>query len=247
MTTTVEPTAARKVPLKKRKPLGLIIVAIVAALIALSSLGMYSAGTLEELAESGVGLAGAYADAPAVIQAALYIHIVTASLALLVGPSQFIRSARRRWPRAHRVAGRVYLVSVATASIAALIMAPFNSAGIVGMFGFGVLAALWLYTGLRAYRAIRALDLANHEAWMIRNYALTFAAPTLRLWLFLLIMIQMVFTAGDPDFDAIFANAYAVVPFLCWIPNLVFAEWLVRRRGLPSYRITPSSIRASGL
>ena len=70
---------------------------------------------------------------------------------------------------------------------------------------------------------------------MIRNYALTYSAVMLRIWLPLLLV------RADPvravDFDAAFANAYAAVPFLCWLPNLVFAEWLIRRRGLPSYRL----------
>ena len=52
----------------------------------------------------------------------------------------------------------------------------------------------------------------------------------------LLLMAPLVW--GRPwEFDSAFANAYAAVPFLCWLPNLVLAEWLIRRRGLPSYRL----------
>ena len=42
-------------------------------------------------------------------------------------------------------------------------------------------------------------------------------------------------------FDAAWTNAYAAVPFLAWLPNLLVAEWLIRRRGLPSYRLTPAA------
>jgi hypothetical protein len=71
---------------------------------------------------------------------------------------------------------------------------------------------------------------------MIRNYALTYAGVTLRLWLPLLMMSPMLL-GQSVDMGTAFANAYAAVPFLCWLPNLVVAEWLVRRRGLPSYRL----------
>ncbi|GAA4382228.1 hypothetical protein [Agromyces bauzanensis] len=42
---------------------------------------------------------------------------------------------------------------------------------------------------------------------------------------------------GAFDLEAAFANAYAVVPFLAWLPNLVVVEWLIRRRGLPAFRL----------
>ncbi len=44
----------------------------------------------------------------------------------------------------------------------------------------------WLYTGAQAYLSIRRRDVVAHRRWMIRNYALTFAAVTLRLELGLL-------------------------------------------------------------
>ena len=78
---------------------------------------------------------------------------------------------------------------------------------------------------------------------MMRNFALTYAAVMLRIWLPLLILAQVPF-AGPAGFDgdAAFANAYAVVPFLAWLPNLVVAEWLIRRRGLPSYGLATRAL-----
>lgn len=35
-------------------------------------------------------------------------------------------------------------------------------------------------------------------------------------------------------------TAYVVLPFLSWLPNLLVAELLVRRRGLPALALTPS-------
>ncbi len=54
---------------------------------------------------------------------------------------------------------------------------------------------------------------------MIRTFALTYAGVTLRLWLMVLI----------PLLDGDFLRAYVFTPFLCWVPNLVVAELLLRR------------------
>jgi hypothetical protein len=52
---------------------------------------------------------------------------------------------------------------------------------------------------------------------MIRNFSLAFAAVMLRLYL------PAAVVAG-----ADFALAYAIVAWACWVPNLLFAEWLLR-------------------
>ena len=195
----------------------------------------YLTASLAELSEDGVGLAPNYDGRPGFVQFAFYAHIIAGGIALVAGPLQFWRGLRTRHPRVHRWTGRGYLVAVLIAGVAGLVMAPFNSAGLVGFFGFGALAVLWIVTGVRAYRAIRAGDVPSHRAWMMRNFALTYAAVTLRLWIGVLLGVQAL--PGDFDFEAAFDNAYAAVPFLCWIPNLIVAEWLIRRRGLPSYAL----------
>lgn len=200
----------------------------------------YATGSLAGLAEQRVGLAEAYAAQPFVVQLALYVHIAGGSLALVLGALQFWRGLRDRAPRVHRWTGRVYLAAVGIGGAAGLLISFFSPAGWVGLFGFGALAVLWMLTGWRAYRAIRRGDVATHQSWMIRNYALTFAAVTLRLWLPLLLLLPL--WLGMPwEFESAWANAYAAVPFLAWMPNLLVAEWLIRRRGLPSYRLTPAA------
>ena len=216
--------------------LGWTVVLLSALAIAAYAAIPYFAATLPQLADEGVGVAGNYAERGLFIQAALYAHILGGAIALIVGPLQFWRGLRSRLPRVHRWLGRTYLGAVALGGAAGLVIAPVSQAGWVGFFGFGTLAVLWLVTGWRAYRAIRRRDVASHQAWMIRNYALTYAAVTLRIWLPLMIMAPLL-TGAPFDFDAAFANAYAAVPFLAWLPNLVVAEWLIRRRGLPSYRL----------
>lgn len=196
----------------------------------------YLTAPLIDLAREGVGVAGNYADRMPVIQSVLYVHILGGGLALVLGPLQFWRGLRTRIPKVHRWIGRAYLAAVVLGGLAGFILAPVNQAGWVGLFGFGALSVLWIVTGWRAYTAIRRGDVASHQAWMIRNYSLTYAAVTLRIWLPLLIMAPLLL--GQPiDEATAFPNAYAAVPFVAWLPNLVVAEWLIRRRGLPGYRL----------
>ncbi|MBO4207208.1 DUF2306 domain-containing protein [Micromonospora echinofusca] len=215
---------------------GWLVVALSALAVGGYSLALYAQGSLADLAGNDTGLAVHYASAATPVQIAFYLHVATGSLALLLGPAQFSRRLRQRYPTAHRLVGRTYLGAVALGVLSALVLAPVNSAGLVGLFGFGGLAVLWGATALRGYHAVRGGDLRQHRAWMIRNYALTYAAVTLRTWLGVLIAVQLPFAGGD--FQAVFDNAYAPLPFLAWLPNLVVAEWLIRRRGLPSYRLT---------
>ena len=81
------------------------------------------------------------------------------------------------------------------------------------------LALLWLFPGLMAYLAIRRRDIERHRRWMIRNFSLTFAAVTLRIY------IPLSFVAGVP-----FEDSYPLIAWLCWVPNLLVAEWVIKNR-----------------
>lgn len=149
-----------------------------------------------------------------------YIHITAGGLALLTGWTQFSNRLRSRYLNVHRFVGKVYVLSVLLSSCAGLYIAFFASGGIVCVFGFGSLALLWLFTDIKAYTSIRKLQVDEHERWMIRNYALTFAAVTLRIWLPL--------ATGIMHFD--FITSYRVISWLCWVPNLVVAEYIITRK-----------------
>jgi uncharacterized membrane protein len=152
-------------------------------------------------------------------RAGIYLHVFASAVALVLGPFQFSARLRGKRPALHRWMGRLYLgVGVLVGGLAGLFMAWHAFGGIVSRLGFAALAAAWLYTGLRAYVAIRARDITSHRRWMVRNFSLTFAAVTLRLWL------PASFLSGIP-----FESAYPVIAWLCWVPNLVLAERLLGR------------------
>lgn len=151
--------------------------------------------------------------------AMLMMHIIGAMLAILIGPFQFLPGIRKgRWLKLHRWLGRTYMLSILFGGLGGLYMAQFAHGGIVSVLGFGTLASLWLYSGYRAYKHIRNKDLEAHRQWMIRNYALTCAGVMLRIWVPLSMAIGFDFTA-----------AYTVIAWMCWVPNLLIAQWIIRR------------------
>jgi len=225
----------RRRPLRHAPWLALLLTSVAVAVFFPSQ---YVNGTLDSLAEADTGLASTYATRPGLVQLAFYVHILFAGLALLIGGFQFSRRVRR-YRRAHRWIGRTYIVAVMVGGVSAFVMAVFSSVAFLGFFGFGTLAILWMWATYRGYRSARERDFAEHQAWMIRSFALTYAAPTLRMWLIVLTVVQQPFGLDDA---VVFANAYAPVAFLCWLPNIVIAEVIIRRRGLPSLiRMAPPS------
>lgn len=150
----------------------------------------------------------------------VYVHIFASSVALLCGALQFSIQLRTLHPQVHRWLGRIYLmVGVLFGGLAGLAMAQTAYGGIVSRLGFSGLALLWLFSGLRAYLAICRGYVKEHQQWMQRNYALTCAAITLRIYL----PVSMVSGIG-------FDIAYPLIAWLCWVPNLIFVEWIIRRQ-----------------
>jgi len=148
-----------------------------------------------------------------------FLHISGGIVALASGAWNFLEVSRRRLIYLHRWLGRIYLISVFVGGIAGLFLATTAQGGLAGQIGFGLLAALWLATGSMAYYRIRNYDIASHRQWMIRSYALTFAAVTLRIW------IPLLMGAGYG-----FQEAYAAIAWISWVPNLLAAELLLRRQ-----------------
>lgn len=143
-------------------------------------------------------------------------HLAAGGLALVTGAVQFSSTLRWERPAVHRVLGLVYLVTVLVSGVSAVALAPTSNGGIAGHLGFGLLGTLWLASTGTAFLRVRDGDFEGHRRWMIRSYALCLAAVTLRLYL------PLSSALGIP-----FADAYPAIAWLCWVPNLVVAEWIV--------------------
>jgi len=169
---------------------------------------------------------GFLTNKPAALQAdpvwhlAFYTHISFGGIALLSGWSQFSAKWRSRRLELHRWLGRVYLIAVLFSGLAGLYIAFFATGGIICSTGFGTLALLWLGSAIQAYASIRKGYVDQHRDWMTVNYSLTFAAVTLRIWL----PILQYHVFHD------FMPAYRIVAWWSWVPNLVVAMMIIRKR-----------------
>jgi uncharacterized membrane protein len=150
----------------------------------------------------------------------LVVHAGGAATALLVGAFQFLPAVRRR--RAlHRWLGRTYSVGCIAGGAAGLILAPGTTAGPIAGLGFGLLAVIWIYVTAQGWLTARDRRFDAHRRWMLRSFALTFGAVTLRLYL----------TAGQMA-GMEFLDIYRLTAWISWIPNLLLVELYLRQEAM---------------
>lgn len=149
-------------------------------------------------------------------QIAFYGHIGLGGVALMIGWTQFHAVWRNRRRNQHRAIGKLYVLSALLSALCSLYLAFSATGGWIAGMGFGLLGALWFSTTLLAFRSIKKGRMQDHEKWMLYSYALCFAAVTLRIWL--------PFLSSILDF----IQAYRIVAWLCWLPNL-WVAWKLSR------------------
>jgi hypothetical protein len=156
------------------------------------------------------------------------IHIFSATLFCILGAFQFSRGFRLRWPRWHRRVGRVLALCGLLAGATGLWMTAFYEipTSLQGPLLYGVrlaVAAAMMASILIAWRSILRRDIARHEAFMIRAYALGQGAGTQAL--VLLPSFVIAGGAGGVTRDVLMS--------LSWVINVVVAEGIIRRRRAP--------------
>ena len=147
----------------------------------------------------------------------LTVHAVAGVITLLIGPIQFVRWIRARWPAVHRATGRLYLMVGAVAAPAGLVLALGTSSGQIASVGFAIPALLWMHFAWLGWRAAVERRFDAHREWMIRAYAITATAITLRLMLPASALLELEFYP-----------AYRVISWASWLTNLVIAEIVIR-------------------
>jgi uncharacterized membrane protein len=149
-----------------------------------------------------------------------YIHISLGAISLFIGWIQFSKKTRTKYLKFHRNLGKTYIIAVLLSGTAGLYISIYASGGWVAALGFGSMAIFWLATTIMAFITIKKGDVNQHQNWMIRSYALCWAAVTLRIYL-------PTFQYG---FGMEFISAYLIIAWLCWVPNLIVAEFIIQKR-----------------
>jgi len=163
---------------------------------------------------------------------ALSLHALGGAIALLAGPLQFVpRFRESSWNR-HRLLGWIYCSAVLFGWCVSLWIAPHSQTGWIASAGFLTLGAAWIVATGLAVRFILRGDAISHRRWMIRSYALTAAAITLRIYL------PLIFVFHWP-----FSTAYPAIAWLCWIPNALAVEVYLRFVPAPLHMTLPANLR----
>lgn len=154
---------------------------------------------------------------------AFYCHILFSIFSLIAGLTQFSDYLLNKHKGIHRAMGYVYVLDViCLAGPSGLIMAFYANGTAVSKTSFVLLSLLWVgFTALALIKAIKK-DFRAHQAWMIRSFALTLSAITLRL--LALVLPHVV------HLDA--RTEYALIAWLSWLLNLLVAEWIIYARKL---------------
>ena len=151
---------------------------------------------------------------------AFFIHVFTSLFALLAGFTQF--SNRLRHHKIHRIMGYMYIVTILfLTGPSGFIMGLLANGGLLSIISFTLLAVLWWYFTYMAFVKVKQKDYRAHQKYMIRSYALTLSAITLRLWKF---------TITNYIYEVPPMDLYRIVAWLGWVPNLIIAELIIYRQ-----------------
>jgi uncharacterized membrane protein len=142
-----------------------LFVFITSEVLLVTDYPMYHAYRLQVIADRGL----------------LIPHSLAGILALLIGPINFSSRIRNRYPKFHRVLGRLYVVSVFLGAATGVALA----AGRPGFPGTCGQAAAWVVCTTAAFITARNRHFVQHRQWMARSYAVTFtfvSSRVLNLW-----------------------------------------------------------------
>lgn len=149
---------------------------------------------------------------------AFYIHIGLSILALIAGFTQFNSLLLKKRKQVHRFMGYVYVVDILfLAGPSGLVMSFYANGDLLAKLSFVILSLLWILFTWIAYLKIKRGKFKQHKNWMIRSYALTLSAISLRLYALMLPKL--------PHLNAF--DQYALIAWLSWTLNLLVAELII--------------------
>jgi len=169
------------------------------------------------------------------------IHVVAATLYCIVGAFLFSSGVRLRWPRGHRLAGKLVALCGIAAALTGMWMAvgyaiPLPMQGPLVQLVRLLVGAAMAASIVLGSLAILQRDVPRHEAWMIRAYALGPGAGTQAVLLLPVILIH----------GAALGLLRDVLMTLAWAINVAVAEFIIRHRNQRARRRpTPISRRPS--
>jgi hypothetical protein len=155
----------------------------------------------------------------------IIIHVISATLYCLLGAFQFSPKFRVRWPGLHRRAGRILALCGLLTGFTGLWMTllyripTYHQGPLVYWVRLAVGSAM-VASIFIAWSSILRRNVARHEAFMIRAYALGQGAGTQAL-----IMLPWMLMTGESE-----GPTRDLLMTLAWALNIVVAELIIRSR-----------------
>ncbi len=163
--------------------------------------------------------------------AAFYIHISSSVFVIAAGLTQFSKTLLFQYPKWHRNIGKSYVFLVLfVAGPSGLVMAFYGNGGIEARIAFVLQAIFWWGLTYKAYQSIRKGAVQKHGKYMIRSYAMTLSAISLRAATYLVSdwKFRNGITCPNSAYHLIcYPDFYVVVAWLSWVLNLIIAEALI--------------------
>jgi len=149
---------------------------------------------------------------------AFYVHVSFSMFSLLAGFTQFSKVIRTQYRKVHQILGWIYIIAVLVfAAPSGLVIGYYANGGFWSQLAFCLLTVGWFYFTLQALRMLVKHNYKQHQIYMIRSFALTLSAITLRFWKFIIVLMWQ----PRP------MDVYQIVAWLGWVLNLIVAEVII--------------------
>lgn len=167
---------------------------------------------------------------------AFYLHIFSSLIVIISSAFLFLPGILKSIPKVHKYIGRLYVFLVLLISApSGLVMAFHSNGNFATSINFILLSILWWVFTFIGFQSAIKKKFIQHRNWMLRSFALTMSAVTLRLAQ----MILNTFFTIEPDLQ------YCLVSWGSWVINLIIVEMFIRRKFLfrtPKFNFSSSSM-----
>lgn len=144
-------------------------------------------------------------------------HSIPSCLVLFIGLFQWIR--RPKSGLLHKRLGKIYVFLIVFVSApSGLVLGYFAYGGISAQISFYLLSSFWAYLTYNAWQLAVEKSFDAHWQFMLRSYALSVSAISLRLYSYVFVVF----------FQYEGLDAYVWLTWLSWVPNLMLAELYIR-------------------
>lgn len=115
------------------------------------------------------------------------LHFLPGILFMLIGPLQFMPGLRRKYPRWHRMAGKVFMLStVAILLSASWLVWKVPYGGLSEEISTGLFVLIAGFSLWKAWTSIRQRKVAQHREWIIRVFSIGLGVGSIRMFMVLL-------------------------------------------------------------